>query len=127
MVCEIGVGSVGLLVAGVAYIECATAMLAEEEDQLFMTAREFPVVQNPTPQYPTPQYPLPLYPITPDASVEMGITTLSVWMASGNLQHSLEDSVSSVTSSSVLERAGFLNEVCSIYGQGLYYYIIRNI
>ena len=47
--------------------------------------------------------------VTPDSSVEMGLTSLAVKMAS---RHP-EDSMSSVvSSSSVLERTTFLSDVC---------------
>ena len=55
------------------------------------------------------------YPISPDASVEMAITRFSVIrLQELHLIEStdLEDSVSSVSSTSVLERTAFLQDVC---------------
>ena len=56
------------------------------------------------------------YPISPDASVEMAITRFSVIrLQELKLIEStdLEDSVSSVSSTSVLERTAFLQDVCA--------------
>lgn len=55
------------------------------------------------------------YPMSPDASVEMAITKFSVIRLQGlNLIESTnpEDSVSSVSSASILERTAFLQDVC---------------
>ena len=55
------------------------------------------------------------YPVSPDASVEMAITRFSVIrLKELNLIESTdpEDSVSSISSTSVLERTAFLQDVC---------------
>ena len=53
------------------------------------------------------------YLVTPDSSVEMGLTSLAIEMASKHLK---EESVSStVSSSSILDKTAFLSDVCCTF------------